>query len=140
MTNGHREPFGTRVWVKIRVKGNPPTPTAVPQPTAVPPTAQPTSPPTVVIDSLTASASSVTQGGLITISWSFSGQDLAAARLTRTNPDGTQTALYGGADVDLQGSYDDFMADVGTYTYSLSVSSEFGGTVVKTISVTVNPP
>jgi len=140
MTNGNREPFGTRVWVKIRVKGNPPTPTAVPQPTAVPPTAQPTSPPTVVIDSLTASASSVTQGGLITISWSFSGQDLAAARLTRTNPDGTQTALYGGADVDLQGSYDDFMADVGTYTYSLSVSSEFGGTVVKTISVTVNPP
>lgn len=143
MTNGNREPFGTRVWVKIRVRGNEPPPTAVPQPTAVPPVPeQPIEPvpPAITVDYFNASANSVSQGDVVTINWSFSGRDLSASRLTRTNPDGTQTPLYGGADVDFQGSYDDFMAGgPGTYTYSLSVSTEFAGAVVKTISVTVNP-
>ena len=51
---------------------------------------------------------------LITLSWSFSGQNLAAARLTRTNPDGKQTPLYGGADVTSPGSYDDLACYPGT--------------------------
>jgi hypothetical protein len=126
------------------VPGNEPPPTAIPQPTPVPPVPQqPIEPPqpAITVDYFNASASSVAQGDVVTISWSFSGQGLASSRLTRTNPDGTQTPLNGGADVDLQGSYDDFMAgDPGTYTYSLSVSTEFAGTVVKTISVTVNSP
>jgi len=141
MTNGNRIPFGTRVWVKIRVRGDAPAPTASPQPTAVPPQpVQPTlaPPPAITVDYFNASASTVSQGDIVTISWSFSGEGLASARLTRTNPDGTQTPLYGGADVTPQGSYDDFMGGgPGTYTYSLSVSAEFGGTVVKTISVEV---
>jgi ABC-type amino acid transport substrate-binding protein len=144
LTNGQRVAFGTRVWVKITVPGNEPPPTAIPQPTPVPPVPQqPIEPPqpAITVDYFNASASSVAQGDVVTISWSFSGQGLASSRLTRTNPDGTQTPLNGGADVDLQGSYDDFMAgDPGTYTYSLSVSTEFAGTVVKTISVTVNSP
>ena len=141
MTNGQRAAFGTRVWVKIKVRGNEPPPTAIPQPTAVPPVAvQPTlaPPPAITIDYFTASANSVSQGDLVTVSWSFSGQGLSAARLTRTNPDGTQTELYGGADVDFQGAYDDILMDVGTYTYSLSVSTELAGTVVKTVSVQVD--
>jgi ABC-type amino acid transport substrate-binding protein len=141
MTNGQKAAFGTRVWVKIKVRGNEPPPTAIPQPTAVPPVAvQPTlaPPPAITVDYFTASANSVSQGDLVTVSWSFSGQGLSAARLTRTNPDGTQTALYGAADVDFQGAYDDLLMDVGTYTYSLSVSTEFAGNVVKTVSVQVD--
>jgi hypothetical protein len=72
------------------------------------------------------------------VSWSFSVEGLASARLTRTNPDGSQTALFGGADVDMQGQYEDLMMDPGTYTYTLNVSAEFGGTAVKTVVVQVN--
>jgi len=141
MENGQRIPFGTRLTVKIKVQGVEPPPTAVPQPTAVPPVPeQPIEPvpPAITVDYFNASANSVSQGDIVTISWSFSGPGLAFARLTRTNPDGSQTELNGGADVDLQGSYDDFMAGgPGTYTYSLTVATEGAGTIVKTISVTV---
>jgi len=138
MVNGKNVPFGTRVWVKIRIPGAEPPPTAIPQPTAIPPV-QPTLPTAPVIDYFQSSANSVSQGNVVTLSWSFSGQDLASARLTRTNPDGTQTPLYGGEDVTSPGSYDDIAASPGTFTYSLSVSSEFGGTAVRTVTVTVNP-
>ena len=141
MVNGARIPFGTRIWIKIRVPGVEPAPTAVPQPTAIPPVPQQPIepiPPAITVDYFNSSASSVSQGDVVTISWSFSGQGLAFSRLTRTNPDGTQTELNGGEDVGLQGSYDDFMAGgPGTYTYSLTVATEFAGTIVKTISVTV---
>jgi len=121
MTNGNQVAFGTRVWVKIRVRGNDSAPESEP-----------------VINSFSASSKSVSQGDVVTINWSFSGDGLASARLTRTNPDGSQTALYGGADVAPQGSYDDLMGGgKGTYEYTLSVSAEFGGTTEKTIKVTV---
>ncbi|HSR46708.1 MAG TPA: hypothetical protein VLL77_01855 [Anaerolineales bacterium] len=54
----------------------------------------------------------------VTASWSFSGQDLTSATLTRMNPDGSTTPLYGGADVDPQGQYDDLMMSPGTYSYT----------------------
>lgn len=139
MVNGQNIPFGPRVWVRIRVPGAEPPPTAIPQPTAIPPV-QPTLPTAPVIDYFQSSANSLSQGNVITLSWSFSGQSLASSRLTRTNPDGSQTPLYGGADVTSPGSYDDLAGYAGIYTYSLSVSSEFGGTTVKTLSVTVNSP
>lgn len=77
------------------------------------------------------------QGDLLVVSWSFSGVDLASARLTRTNPDGSETPLYGGADVDTHGQYEDLMMNLGTYTYTLAVSSEFGGTTIGTVQVNV---
>lgn len=137
MVNGSNTAFGTRVWVKIRVPGQEPAPTAAPQPTPVPQQPIEPVPPAIVVDYFSASSKSISPGEVVTISWSFSGQGLSAARLTRTNPDGTQTALYGGADVDFQGAYDDFLPDPGTYTYSLSVSTEFAGTVVKSVTVIV---
>jgi len=142
IVNSDRAAFGNRIWVKITIPGPPPTQTPVPQPSAVPPIpVQPTlaPPPAITVDYFNvAPSNTISAGDVATINWSFSGQGLAFARLTRTNPDGTQTPLYGGADVDLQGSYDDFLPDPGTYTYSLSIGTEFAGTVVKTITVTVN--
>jgi len=138
MVNGQNAPFGTRVWVKIVVPGAQPPPTAVPSPTTIPPV-QPTLPTGPVINYFQSNANAVSQGNVVTLSWSFSGQSLASARLTRTNPDGTQTPLYGGADVNSPGSYDDLTMIPGVYTYSLSVSSEFGGTTVQTVTITVNP-
>ena len=73
------------------------------------------------------------------VSWSFSGVDLASATLTRTNPDGTETPLYGGADVAPQGQYEDLMMTAGTHTYTLNVSTEFSGSETATVQVTVNP-
>ena len=58
--------------------------------------------------------------------------------MNRTNPDGSVTALYGGADVEPTGSYDDLMMNPGTYTYTLNVSSEFGGSAVQTVVVNVS--
>lgn len=138
MVNGQSVPFGARVWVRITVPGTVPPPTLPPVPTAIPPV-QPTLPTAPVIDYFGSNVSSVAQGGIVTLSWSFSGQGLASARLTRTNPDGTQTPLYGGADVAPAGTYDDLAASIGVYVYSLSVSSEFGGATVRTITVNVNP-
>ena len=138
MVNGQNVPFGARVWVRITVPGAAPPPTVPPVPTAIPPV-QPTSPSAPVIDYFSSNVSSVIQGGLITLSWSFSGQGLASARLIRTNPDGSQTQLYGGADVAPTGTYDDLAGFAGIYVYSLTVSSEFGGTTVRTVTITVNP-
>jgi ABC-type amino acid transport substrate-binding protein len=135
MVNAAGTPFGQRIWVKITVPGAV-SPTAVPTATSVP-SVQPTAEPAPVIEYLTASPSTVEQGGLVVVSWSFSGQDLASAKLTRTNPDGSQTPLNGGADVDLQGEYEDLMMDPGTYSYTLNVGSEFGGSAVKTVVVEV---
>ncbi len=130
MVNKRNAPFGERIWVKITVAGEV-------KPTAPAPTA--TNVPAPIIDYLTVSADTVNQGDLLVVSWSFSGQDLASATLTRTNPDGTQTPLYGGADVDLQGQYEDLMMTSGAYIYTLRVSMEFGGTETATVQVTVNP-
>jgi polar amino acid transport system substrate-binding protein len=138
MVNGMGMPFGERIWVKITVPG------AV-QPTPVPPTstpippATPTTLPAPTINFLNVSAATVSQGDLLVVSWSFSGERIVSARLTRTNPDGSQTALMGGADVDLQGQYDDLMLVPGTFSYTLVVDSEFGGKAVKTAVVNVTP-
>ena len=90
-----------------------------------------------MIEYFSASPEILVQGDLLVVSWSFSGEDLVKARLTRTNPDGTQTPLYGGADVEMQGEYEDLMMTPGTYTYTLLVGSEFKGTTVQTLVVEV---
>ena len=136
MVNKNGMPFGERIWVKITVAGEVQPTTLPPTATSVPPV-QPTKPPEPLIDYLTVSSDTVNQGDLLVVSWSFSGVDLASARLTRTNPDGSETPLYGGADVDTQGQYEDLMMDLGTYTYTLAISSEFGGTTIGTVQVNV---
>ena len=136
MVNSKGTPFGERIWVKITVPGAVAPTSAPPTATMVPPV-QPTLAPGPVIDYLNVSSDTVQQGDVLIVSWSFSGEDLASARLTRTNPDGSQTPLYGGADVAPQGEYEDLMMDPGTYSYTLSVSSEFGGSAVRTVVVNV---
>jgi hypothetical protein len=128
MVNKNGTPFGERIWVKITVPGEE-------KPTTMPPTA--TNVPDPIIDYLTISDDNVNQGDLVVVSWSFSGQDLAAARLTRTNPDGSETPLMGGADVEPQGQYEDLMMTPGTHTYTLVVSTESGGTTQATVQVNV---
>jgi len=120
MVNGQGAAFGARIWVKIEVKGKG-------QPQGVAPQ----------IDFFTSDATSVKGGNPVNISWSFSLQDVVSATLTRTNPDGSQTQLYGGADVPNSDTYTDLAGAPGTYVYTLSVSTEFGGTVSKTVEVTV---
>ena len=61
------------------------------------------------------------------------------ASLTRTNPDGSVVELYDGGDVPLSGSYTDMPTVPGNVTYSLVVSSEFGGTAVESVVVLVYP-
>jgi len=95
----------------------------------------PTLPAKPVISSFTADASTVIVGGVVTLRWSFSGQGLASARLTRANPDGSQTPLYGGADVTSPGTYEDLAVQPGTLTYTLQVSSEFSGSTTATVTV-----
>lgn len=136
MVNGHGVPFGERVWVKITVPGAP-APTAVPPTATSVPPVQPTLPPTPVIEYLTVEPATVQKDGTVLVSWAFSGQDLALATLTRTDPDGTLVPLYGGADVPSPGTYDDMMKTPGTVTYTLKVDSEFGGSNVLTVIVTV---
>jgi hypothetical protein len=77
---------------------------------------------------------------MIILSWAFSTQDVVSAKLNRTNPDGSVTALYGGADVTTPGTYEDIAGAPGNYTYSLAVSTEFGGTDVETVVVSVTSP
>jgi polar amino acid transport system substrate-binding protein len=138
MVNANGTPFGERIWVKITVPG------AV-QPTPVPPTstpvpaATPTVPNAPTIEYLNVSSVTISQGDLLVVSWSFYGESLVRARLTRTNPDGTQTPLMGGIDVQIQGQYEDIMMFPGTYSYTLVVDSEFGGKAVKTVVVNVSP-
>ena len=61
------------------------------------------------------------------------------ASLTRTDPDGSVVELYDGGDVPLSGSYTDMPTVPGNVTYSLVVSSEFGGTAVESVVVLVYP-
>jgi len=124
MVNSQNVPFGTRVWVEIVVPA-PVQPS--PQPTPVAPS----------IQYFTGPQSAVQVGEVITLNWAFSTQDLASSKLTRTNPDGSVTALYGGADVPTPGTYEDLAAAPGTFTYTLSVSTEFGGTQTATVVVGV---
>jgi uncharacterized protein affecting Mg2+/Co2+ transport len=125
MVNGQGLAFGTRIWVHIIV----PSP-SVPGATAVPPT----------IEYFTGPQSAVLQNEMIILSWAFSTQDVVSAKLNRTNPDGSVTALYGGADVTTPGTYEDIAGAPGNYTYSLAVSTEFGGTDVETVVVSVTSP
>ena len=138
MVNGKNVPFGNRLWVKITVPGTPP-PTAVPPTATSVPPVQPTLAPTPVITSFTAIPDNVLLGAPVTLTWSFSGQDLAAASMTRTDPDGTVVDLTGGMGVPESGTYVDYPPNVGNVTYSLLVSSEFGGTSVKSAFVLVAP-
>jgi len=119
-----------------------PTLAPSPQPTPTPVPTQPLQPtlaPAPVINFLNVSAETVQQGDLLVVSWSYAGESLAAATITRQNPDGTETPLLGGADVDAEGQYEDLMMTPGIHTYTLRVSSEFGETTVETVTVTVNP-
>ena len=145
MVNADGIPFGERIWVKIRVpddSGNAPQPTAVP-PTATsvpptqPPAVQPTLDPGPVITDFFPSSENVQQGELVVINWSFSGEGLASATIIRNNPDGSVTPLFGGADVQPSGQYEDLMMTPGTFTYTLNVSTEFGGSAQQTITVNV---
>jgi ABC-type amino acid transport substrate-binding protein len=135
MVDAQGTPFGERLWVKITVPGTS-SPTARPSATSVPPV-QPTAAPAPVIKSFKVEPSSVQTGQNVVVSWSYTGQDLASATLTRTNPDGSTTPLYGGADVPPKGEYDDLLTSPGTYSYKLNVASEFAGSAVQTVSVEV---
>jgi hypothetical protein len=124
MVNGEGVPFGTRLWVQIVV------------PETVQPPTEPVAP---SIEYFTGPASAVAQGETIILEWSFSTEEVVSATLTRTNPDGSVTALYGGADVPAQGTYEDLASAPGEYTYTLSVSTEHGGTATATVLVGVVP-
>jgi hypothetical protein len=116
--------FGIRIWVQIVVSGD-----SGQAPTPAPPS----------IEYFTGPTSPVGQGDVIQLSWAFSTQDLASAKLNRTNPDGSVTALYGGDDVSTPGTYEDLGGVPGDYTYSLAVSTEFSGTQTANVQVTVAP-
>jgi hypothetical protein len=136
MRNGDNVAFGERLWVEIVVPGDPP-PTAVP-PTATPvPPMEPTPAPAPVIEYLTAEPASVALGGTVTVSWSFTGQDLSSAKLFRTDPVGTVVPLYGGADVEPSGTLQDLPPMAGVVSYTLTVTSEFGGSNVRSAVVEV---
>ena len=125
MVNAQGTPFGTRVWVEIVV---PAPQEPAPQPTPVAPS----------IEYFTGPQSAVQVGEVIILKWAFSAQDVVSAKLTRTNPDGSVTALYGGANVPTPGTYEDLAAYAGTFTYTLAVSTEFGGTQTATVVVGVS--
>ena len=78
-------------------------------------------------------------GETIILKWAFSAQDVVSATLSRTNPDGSVTALYGGANVPTPGQYNDIAGPEGSYVYSLSVSTASGGTTTSTVTVHVSP-
>jgi hypothetical protein len=124
MVNAQNVPFGTRVWAEI-VFPAPPAPQ--PPPTPVAPS----------IEYFTGPQSATQVGEVILLKWAFSTQDVVSAKLNRTNPDGSVTALYGGADVPTPGQYEDLAAMAGTFTYTLSVSTEYGGTQTATVVVGV---
>jgi polar amino acid transport system substrate-binding protein len=126
MVNGDGVPFGTRIWVQIAVPAPPGRPA---EPTAPPPAPS--------IEYFTGPASVVAQGEPIILSWSFATDDVVSATLTRTNPDGSVTELYGGADVPPTGTYQDVAGAPGDYTYTLAVGTEFGGTDTATVTVSV---
>jgi polar amino acid transport system substrate-binding protein len=141
MYDANGVPFGQTIWVAIVVptsSGATATPEPQPTATATTPPEEPTATPvTCVIDSLTASPSSLQQGGNLVVSWSWTCEATARARLTRTDPDGTVVPLYGGEDVSNPGQYDDIAAKVGTLTYTLQVDSEFAASDTQSVQVTV---
>jgi hypothetical protein len=139
MRNGDNVPFGQRLWVEINVPGAPQPTSPPPTATAVPPV-QPTPAPAPVIDYLTAEPASVNLGGSVTVTWSFSGKDLASAKLFRTDPDGTIVPLFGGADVSPSGAVQDIPPQPGVVSYTLNVASEFGGATASTAIVEVLAP
>lgn len=120
MVNGQGVPFGARIWVQILVPGS----------------QEPVAP---SIEYFTGPASAVMQGEVIVLKWAFSMQEVVSAKLTRTNPDGSVTALYGGADVATPGTYEDLAAVPGDFVYTLAVSTEFGGTQTETVKVSISP-
>ena len=141
MVNGKGVAFGPRIWVAITV----PSPaTAVPPPTATPPappTAVPTAVPTVpsnpIIYYLTATPTTVDINAMISVTWSFTGESVVSATLTRTNPDGTTTPLNGGSNVAATGSLQDSSNLAGAVIYTLQVTNSTGGTTTATAVVSV---
>ena len=131
MFNANGQAFGETVWVGIEVPGEEPEPTDTPEATAVP-----EQPP--AIEYFQADPAQVDVGVCVTLSWSFSGESLAAAWITRNTE---QIA----SDLPLQGSQQDCgLTTVGQYTYVLQVSSEFAGTaqkqaLVEVVELQVNP-
>jgi hypothetical protein len=139
MRNGRGVPFGERLWVEIVVPGAPAATSVPPTATSVPPV-QPTPPPAPVIDYFTAEPASVALGGAVTLNWSFSGQDLSSATIIRSDPDGSIWPLNGGADVAPSGTLQDLPTMAGVVSYTLTVTSEFGGANVRTAVVEVVAP
>jgi len=124
LVNPQNVALGTRVWVEIVVPAPPPQ---QPQPTAVAPS----------IQYFTGPQSAVQVGEVIPLRWAFSTAGVVSAKLTRTNPDGSVIALYGGVDVPTPGTYEDLAAAPGTFTYTLAVSTEYGGTQTANVVVGV---
>jgi hypothetical protein len=131
MFNANGQAFGQTVWVGIVVPGEKPEPTAAPEQ----PTAAPEQPP--AIQYFQADPTQIDVGVCTTLSWSFSGESLADAWITRN----TERVFN---DLPTQGSVDDCGLAVGQYTYVLQVSSEFAGTaqkqaLVEVVELQVNP-
>jgi len=80
----------------------------------------------------------VDQGGLVTLSWEFSGNDIATSRLVRTDPDGTQTILNFGSNLLPADSFNDYPLQAGDVVYTLVVNNIHRGTTTATVDVTVN--
>ena len=138
LVNDKGTPFGERFTVAITVPGAAAKPTAVPpKPTAGPVPVQPTLAPAPNIQSFVATPKEASAGDLVVVSWTFSGADLVSARITRTNPDGTLTELYGGADVGTSGEYEDLLMQSGTYSYTLNILSGSAPAASQTITVKV---
>ena len=111
-----------------------PAPTATPTPP--PPTQQPTPTapaPAPEIQYFNLSAAQINLGECVSLSWSFTGDSLAAASITRNGE-----KLLG--DPPTQGEFVDCPPDPGELFYVLSVSSEFAGTVEETRQLIVAPP
>ena len=136
MFNAKGQAFGQTVWVGIKVPGGEPEPTQAPEATSAPePTKQPEQPP--AIQYFEADPTQVDVGVCTTLSWSFSGESLADAWITRN----TERVFN---DLPTAGSVADCGLGVGQYTYVLQVSSEFAGTaqqqvLVEVVELEVNP-
>lgn len=105
---------------------------AEPTATPVPPTATPP-PQAPVINFFRAEPNQINQGECVNLSWSFTGQDLAAVTITR---DGQPIA----SDVPIDGSQQDCPPNAGTVTYTLKVDAEFGGSAQQSAQVNVVAP
>jgi len=136
MFNAKGQAFGQTVWVGIVVPGEEPQPTQAPEATSAPePTKQPEQPP--AIQYFEADPTQMDVGACTTLSWSFSGESLADAWITRN----TERVFN---DLPTAGSVADCGLAVGQYTYVLQVSSEFAGTaqqqvLVEVVELEVNP-